>query len=182
MTRFHLTKEQERLLRAQLCSTDDVDLYRRTVALLEIGQGRCATEIANALGVSCSSVYNWLNAFEANPKPAALVDQRGQGRPSLWSDSLQNLLRSALAQAPDALGYQVTDWTVPLLQEHLCRQSGKRLSTLTIRRKLHQWGYVWKEFGYVLTGKSVFNGKISDSLAGQVTALPLNGDTVAQYQ
>jgi len=179
MTRFHLTVEQQRLLRAQLCSTDDVDLYRRTFALLEVGQGRSPAKTAGALGVSCSSIYNWMDAFARNPQPNAVMDHRGQGRPSLWTDSLKKLLREALEQAPGVWGYQSTGWTVPLLQTHLERHGGKCLSALTIRRKLHEWDYTWKQFGYVLLAKeSVLNGKPSDLLARQAVALSSNGHAV----
>ena len=40
--------------------------------------------------------------------------------------------------------------TVPLLQAHLQRCGGRRLSEDTIRRQLDRLGYVWKRFRYVL--------------------------------
>jgi transposase len=182
MAKFRLTDEQQRLLRAQLCSTDDVDFYRRTQALLEVGRGRSPAEVSRSLGVSCSSIYNWLGAFARNPQPGAVMDHRGQGRPSLWTEPLKKLLQEALEQEPGAWGYQSKGWTVPLLQTHLERHGGQWLSTLTIRRKLHECGYVWKQFGYVLTGESLPNEKKPDSLTGQVVALPSNGHAVRSYR
>jgi transposase len=182
MAKFCLTDGQQRLLRAQLCSTDDVDFYRRTQALLEVGRGRSPAEVSRSLGVSCSSVYNWLDAFARNPQPSAVMDHRGQGRPSLWTEPLKRLLREALEQAPGAWGYQSTGWTVPLLQTHLEHHGGKWLSALTVRRKLHEWGYVWRQLGYVSTEKSVLNEKKTDSLNGQVVALPSNGRAVTPYR
>lgn len=148
--KFHLTEDQRRQLRAQLCSADDVDVYRRTLALLEVAEGRSPAKVSRSLGVSCSSVYNWLNAFESVPHPDALADHRGHGRSSLWTESLEKTLHEALQKTPDVLGYQAKHWTVPLLQAHLECHGGTSLSDPTIRRKLRRCGYVWGSLGYVL--------------------------------
>lgn len=182
MQKFRLTEGQRRLLRGQLYSTDDVDLYRRTLALLEVDQGRSPTDVARSLGVSSSSVYNWMGAFGSNPQMGAIMDHRGQGRHSLWTDPLNILLSEVLEQAPNALGYQSTGWTVPLLQAHLERHGGKLLSTSTIRRKLHELGYIWSQFSYVLAREPGLNGKPSNILKGQVVAVSPNGHTVSQCQ
>lgn len=163
-TRFHLTDEQRRQLRAQLCSTSDIDVYRRTLALLEIDEGRSPARVSRSLGVSCSSVYNWVKAFERVPHPDALADHRGHGRSTLWTDSLENLLCEALRQTPGNFGFQASHWTVSLLQAHLCQHGGKLLSDPTIRRKLRARGYVWSGFGYVLNGASETERKTEDSI------------------
>jgi len=120
------------------------------LALLEVHEGQSPEKVSRTLGVSRSSVYNWLNAFERLPHPHAVTDHRGRGRSSLWSSALETLLREALRQPPHACGHQAAHWTVPMLQAHLHHQGGQRLSEPTIRRKLHRSGYVWGRFGYVL--------------------------------
>ena len=179
MAKFCLTEEQRRLLRRQLYSTDDLDFYRRTQALLEVDKGRSPAEVARSLGVCCSSVYNWISAFAQNPQPDAVMDHRGQGRRSLWTDPLNALLGEALKQTPNALGYQSRGWTVPLLQAHLERNGGKVFSTSTIRRKLRECGYTWREFGFVLTEDGL-NAKAVDTSAGH--AIVPNGHAVALCQ
>ena len=154
MSRFHLSPEQRRMLRAQLCSTDDVDVYRRTLALLEVDGGRSPATVSQSMGVSCSSVYNWVNAFVNAQSLDALADHRGQGRSSVWTESLEGILSGALLSAPNVFGYQEFQWTVPLLQEYLHRQGGRWLSEPTIRRKLHEKGYVWGTSGYVLNERA----------------------------
>lgn len=168
MTRmFHLSDEQRRQLRAQLFSTKDIDVYRRTLALLEVDEGRSPAKVSRSLGVSCSSIYNWLNSFECVPHVDALADHRGHGRLSLWTDLLVNLLHEALRQRPDAFGYQEVQWTVPLLQAHLHRHGGSSLSEPTIRRGLRQRGYIWGRFGYVLKEGFGPNKKTVESAALQ---------------
>ena len=167
MIKFCLTDEQRRLLRGQLNSTQDINLYRRILALLEVDRGRSPADISRSLGVSCSSVYNWLDAFETTPQPSALTDHRGQGRPSLWTDPLEKLLREILRQSPAAMGYQALGWTVPLLQMHLTQHGGKRLSDPTIRRKLHKMGYIWEHSRYVAAPAPEFGNKMPEAASAR---------------
>ena len=150
MSIVQLTVSQRRRLRDQLHRAQDASYYRRLLALLELDRGKAASEVAQMLGVTRQSVYNWACAFVACPEPAALGDRYGIGRPSLWTEELEALLLSSLEQRPDEVGLLGVNWTVALLQEHLYHRSGQRLSDDTIRRALDRLGYVWKRFRYVL--------------------------------
>jgi transposase len=150
MSIVHLNSSQRRKLRAQLHHAADASYYRRLLAILELGRGKTVAEVAASLQVTRQSVYNWAHSFEARPDPAALHDRYGVGRPSAWTEDLQALLLGALRQCPDELGYTGVNWTVALLQEHLYRRGGCRLSDDTIRRELDRLGYVWKRCRYVL--------------------------------
>src|SRR5262249_49583578 len=87
---------------------------------------------------------------EAAHRPGALLDQPGRGRPRIGADDVPGLLRRALEQPPDAWGYQAVDWTVPLLCAFVAERGGATLSEDTVRRRLHELGYVWKRSRYVL--------------------------------
>lgn len=139
-----------RHLRSQLRSAHNARYYRRVLALLELDRGKAVAEVADTLGVTRQSVYNWANSFAAYPAPDALQDRHGTGRPSAWTDDLRAFLLASLEQRPDDLGYAAVNWTVSLLQEHLECYGGRRLSDDTIRRELDRLGYVWKRFRYVL--------------------------------
>jgi hypothetical protein len=52
----------------------------RFLALHEIVQGYCATEVAERTGRRAQTVMNWLHRYN-NHGPAALVYQRSGGRP-----------------------------------------------------------------------------------------------------
>jgi transposase len=150
MNRWSLTQAQRRRLRRQLQQTSDARVYRRTLALLEYDRGRCVTEIAVSLGVTCRSIYSWMAAYKRGHDPNALQDARRSGRPCLWTPRRQALLHALLETSPDQLGYWALNWTVPLLSEQIQRQTGKRFSEDTIRRELQRQRYVWKRFRYVL--------------------------------
>jgi transposase len=145
-----LTAFQRRRLCDQLDRAREASYYRRLLALLELDRGRSVAEVAQTLGVTRQSVYDWADAFAACPDPGALRDQYGLGRPSLWTGELEALLLSGLERRPEEVGLLGVNWTVALLQEYLYRCSGQWLSDDTIRRALDRLGYVWKRFRYVL--------------------------------
>jgi transposase len=150
MSRLHLNARQRRLLQHQLRTARTARLYRRTLAMVEAAQGKPIAHIARTLGVSRRSFYHWRRRYTAQHDPAALGDRKGSGHPSVWTGLLGRVLEQGLAHKPDSYGYQASEWTVPLLIEHLASQSGQRVSDSTVRRQLRRMGYVWKRPRYVL--------------------------------
>jgi transposase len=150
MNPVQLTPQQRFRLRRQLRTTDDLDTYRRTLALLELDRGTTVTAAAQRLGVSRRAVHGWIDTYRHHPVPRSLVTHYGTGRPSEWTEDAQAILRASMDQAPEHFGYQATGWTVPLLQAHLSHWGLTGLADATIRRQLHALGYVWKRPRYVL--------------------------------
>ncbi|SRR5581483_256280 len=146
------TVAQRRSLEEALTQTRDVALFRRVLALWLLDQGQSVTQVARWLRVGRSSIHRWAQQFAARQKPlVALADHRGQGRPPNWSEDLESLVESALAQRPVELGYPANTWNVPLLQAFLSvYHPEQEVSTATLRRRLKAAGYVWKRFRYVL--------------------------------
>jgi transposase len=150
MTSIQLTASQRRQLRSRLRETETASSYRRLLAILALDEGDSVVEVAERLGVTRQSVYNWAHSYDTQGSAAALQDRYGGGRPSVWTEERQALLVAALRQRPDHVGYPGPSWTVPLLQDYLERLGGQRLSQDTIRRQLRRLDYVWKRFRYVL--------------------------------
>lgn len=147
---FHLTPKQRFRLRGIRDATDDADILRRTLALLQLDQGLSVAAVAAQLGVTRQSIYNWLDRYLIAPTPRALRDHRGHAHVTAWDDDLLAVLLSALERPPGQWGYRDLEWTVPLLRQHLTRWDGRRWSETTLRRQLHRSGYVWKRPRYVL--------------------------------
>ena len=150
MRELSLTVVQRELLQACLEAPPGAGFSRRALALLALDEGQSVAEVAEWLGVSRQSIYNWWQAFAESSRPETLVDHYGVGRPSLWTRRLERLLLRGLGRRPDDLGYPGMNWTVPLLREDLYDQAGAWLSEDTIRRQLQRLGYVWKRYRYVL--------------------------------
>jgi transposase len=147
---IRLTARKRRQIRDRLRAARDASYSKRLVALLELDRGTPVADVADLLGVSRQSVYNWADGYRASADPDTLRDRYGVGRPSSWTAELRGLLRAALPHRPERLGYAGVNWTVPLLREYLGDSGGLRLSDDTIRRHLDRLGYVWKRSRYVL--------------------------------
>jgi transposase len=150
MRKLKLTASQRRKIRTRLRQTHDVRLYRRLLAVLEFDRGTSVSAIAELLGVSCQSVYNWLTRFQQTGDACELSDAPRPGRPSRTGEVMEALLRTLMLLPPEWFGYYATHWTVPLLMNQLLRSTGKQYSSDAIRRRLHELGYVWKRPRYVL--------------------------------
>ncbi len=170
MEGLKLTWRERHCLREQLQKTQNAPLYRRTLAVLEVGQGRSIAQVAQTLGVTRQSVYNWLASYVPAHDPRALQDEPHPGRPSFWTEDHQALLQWLLGHAPDEFGYFAVDWTVPLLREEWEHGTGLRLSDETIRRGLQGLGYVWKRGRYELAPDPELEKKTPHSLSNRAFA------------
>ena len=165
MREIRLTVAQQEALRACLGAPPSTGFYRRALALLALDEGQPVAAVAELLGVTRQSIYNWMQAYQHSPKPETLEDHYGGGRPTLWTEQLQALLEEGLRHWPDELGYTGVNWTVPLLRAYLHDQTGSWLCDDTIRRQLDRLGYVWKRFRYVLPPDPEREKKTRDSPA-----------------
>lgn len=152
MKGLYWTAAQRLALETQLELTQDASIFGRTLALLEVDEGRAVQEVARELQVHRSNVYRWIERFAAEKRPEALERKPGQGRPRQWTQEAEEWLAWALEKPPIAVGYAANGWTLPLLQGFLagCLPQMDDLSLTTLRRRLHEMGYVWKRFRYVL--------------------------------
>src|SRR5262245_63281383 len=85
---LHLTPQQRYRLRRGRDGTHHADLFRRTLALLQLDQGHSVATVAAELGVTRHSVYNWLDRYLLTPTPRALRDARVYGHRTAWDDDL----------------------------------------------------------------------------------------------
>jgi transposase len=163
MSHQRLTRAQMQQLGRQLAQTNDVRLYRRTLALLMWGRGSAVAEIASLVSVRRQSVYNWIATYTQSHDPQLLRDGQRPGRPPRWTAQFEAGLADLIVVPPDQLGYLAVNWTVPLLQEHFKRENAASFSDDTIRRALHRLGYVWKRYRYVLDPDPQLEKKTPDS-------------------
>lgn len=163
MEGLKLTSRQRQRLRKQLKEAQDARLYRRTLAVLEVDRGRSIAQVAQTLGVTRQSVYNWVASYAQSRDPCALQDEPHPGRPSFWNEDHQALLRWLMERTPEEFGYFAGSWTVPLLQEQWEHGTGVALSEDTVRRGLLGLGYVWKRGRYELAPDPELEKKTPDS-------------------
>ena len=115
--------------------------------LLLCAQGRTPSEIASCLFCSRSSVYRIVDAYQRGERWLADAPTAGATR-SHWP-SLKRSLRSIVRRAPAAFGWCRTRWSCAALALELKARRGASVSGETIRRWLHELGYVWKRARHV---------------------------------
>jgi len=150
MRTLHLSKRERRQLERQLRKSQDVRLYRRTLAILQVDRGATVTEVALALRVSRPSIYRWMERYQESLAMESLRDRSRSGRPAVWTEECSEWLQSLLSRSPAELGYFAVNWTVPLLRDSLKMCSTQKFSDITMRRALRCLDYVWKRPRYVL--------------------------------
>lgn len=163
---------QRQRLQKQLHQTDDVRVYRRTLALLEYDRGEKVSAIAQRLEVDRRSIQRWIAIFAQASDAKALCDASRPGRPARWSEQTTRWLEQLLASSPDQWGYLAVDWTMPLLATALARCTGQHFSRMTIWRELKRLDYVWKRPRYVLRPDPQREKKTPDSVAIAPSSTP----------
>jgi transposase len=125
-----------------------VRVWRRYRAVLLLDEGRSATEVAQTLGCSPSSVYGWAATWRDRGVAGLRGRPHGGGLARL-EERAGPLLETLLGQDPQARGHAATGWTVALLRHELAA-AGIAAGERTIRRALHRLGWRWKRPKFVL--------------------------------
>lgn len=145
-----LNARERHRLQVELSHADEAAICRRILAILEVDAGQPISAVAELLGVSRQSIYNWMESYASRHHPEDLADRERSGRPPRWTAEVQTVLQECLKWPPDSWRYQAVSWTVPLLQTWLIEQTGLAFSESAIRQHLHRLGYTWKRSRYML--------------------------------
>ena len=111
--------------------------------ILLCGAGYTPTQIAAVLFCSRSSVYRAAKAYRAGLLDA-LTDTESSRRAGSLTPSLCRSLLALLNRMPSAYGWCRTRWSCATLAAQMRVQRGVVVSAATLRRWLHQLGWVCK--------------------------------------
>jgi len=114
--------------------------------LLLCAAGRTPSEIAAVLFCSRSSVYRVVKAYRAGTLTFddAIEGEVSRARLRLMTPSLKRSLGALLKTVPRTWGWCRTRWSCATLALELQARRGVQVSTETMRRWLHDLGWVWK--------------------------------------
>jgi transposase len=104
-------------------------------------------EIAERLGVSRQTVYNWADRFQQRDgldMRARLADADRSGRPCTAKGIIDPLIDQAIDSDPRNFGYRSTVWTARLLVRFLWDWYGISVSSQSVRLALWRLGIRWK--------------------------------------
>jgi transposase len=115
--------------------------------LLLCAAGRSPTEIAAVLFCSRSSVYRVAKAYREGRLEVPFEDEgpgAAGGRMSVLSPALKRSVLAILQAVPHACGWCRTRWSCATVALELQARRGLVVSAETVRRWLHEMGWVWK--------------------------------------
>jgi transposase len=112
--------------------------------LLLSASGYTPTQIAAVLFCSRSSVYRVVKAYRAGSLDELTEFGQTGLRTSSLTPSLRRSLLALLNKAPSVFGWCRVRWSCATLAIEMRAQRGVQVSAATIRRWLHQLGWVWK--------------------------------------
>ena len=114
--------------------------------LLLCAAGRTPSEIAAVLFCSRSSVYRVVNAYRAGTLTfdCPTAEDARRARVRVLTPPLQQSLLALLGTVPWACGWCRTRWSCATLALEVQARRGVQVSAETVRRWLHELGWVWK--------------------------------------
>jgi transposase len=129
----------------------------RAQALLWLADGEPAAEVAERLGVSRQTVYNWADRFHRRhglDLRARLLDAPRSGRPPTATGVIDPLIATVIGRDPRDLGYRSTGWTAPLLARYLEDAHGIAVSRKSVSLAIDRLGIRWKRPRHQLSRRS----------------------------
>ena len=147
MTFFALSYRERVALEGLAAHTGDANEFCRANALLWLDNGESAEEVAERLGVSRQTVYNWAIRFQRRSEldiSARVVDGPRNGRPRTAHGIIDPSIEEALDQNPEDLGYNSTIWTASLLAQYLRDEYEIEVSCDSVSLAIRRLGIRWK--------------------------------------
>jgi putative transposase len=117
--------------------------WRALHIILLCAAGYTPTQIAAVLFCSRASVYRTVKAYRAGAL-VGLVDADQPHRAGSLTPSVRRSLLALLKRVPSAYGWCRTRWSCATLAAQMQVQRRVQVSAATLRRWLHQLGWVWK--------------------------------------
>ncbi|WP_169807614.1 transposase [Herbidospora mongoliensis] len=118
----------------------------RTTAVTRVEAGERVAQVSRNMGVSRSSVYEWLR--QSRSEPEKLQASPLQGRPSALSPDGLHDLATALLADPESSGLTGRLWTRELVNDLVARDHGVSLTLTSIGRLLRSLG-LWPRHSLV---------------------------------
>jgi transposase len=114
--------------------------YRRRLAVERVSEGYSTQEVADFLGVDCSSVRRWLAAFR-DRGDAGLVVRPVSGRPCKLATTQEKIALRWLTQSPTHHGFDTELWTAARLGQLIREEFGVGLNPRSLSSWLRDRGF-----------------------------------------
>jgi putative transposase len=147
-TILEITRAEQESMLAQLRRARYGHLLALHVLLLSAA-GWTPTAIATALFCSRTSVYRVVAAYRRGQLDLGLAADAPADSPRVPRAGLKRSLLALLKRAPRAFGWCRVRWSCACLAAELKARRSVTVSQETVRRWLHEAGYVWKRARHI---------------------------------
>ena len=118
----------------------DARLTRRIAGLLFVADGFTPAHAAHRVGVSESTIYQWVHAFVLD-RFASLAYRRPPGRPAKLTPAQKRRLAALIEAGPEAAGYRTGCWHSALIQALILREFGVLYNVHYVAELLRNLGF-----------------------------------------
>lgn len=133
-------RKKLRRLYGRAKSKGDLGEWRRCKAVLDFLGGKTVAVIADELDTGRSSVYGWLDRYEAEGADGLKTIKPPGAAPRL--DAAQEAeLTAVIEDGPVAAGYSTGVWTGPMIGDLIRNRFGVKYHNHHIPRLLHRLGF-----------------------------------------
>jgi transposase len=157
MAILSLSDTEREALQNALKRERDALVVKRAQALLWLSQGEAAIAVAQRVGVTRQTIYNWVRTFQARAAAALgdrLRDSARSGRPPTKREAVKALIARLWEQPSDTTSAPSdVPRTAGAIQRYLAKQQ-VQVHERTIRRTLRALNYRYKRPRYVLARRS----------------------------
>jgi transposase len=151
--RLSVSQEEQTRLARYYDETDQAETRTRAQMVLLAAAGQTAPQIAPLVRRSVDTVQRVLRRYQREGL-VGLPHRLRPGRPVAVSATWQAELLRVIELDPHSVGVPSATWTTQLLADYLARTTGHRTGIETVRRQLHQAGYVCKRPTWTLRRKA----------------------------
>lgn len=147
MTNSILSRRERAKMQDLIAHSHDARQTLRAYALLWLDDGESVPEIAQHLGVTRQTVYNWVSRFQARTDleiSLRLLDAPRCGRPCTATGIIDPLIDAVIERDPREFDYRSTVWTAPLLVEYLRDEHQLVVSDDSVRLAIARLRVRWK--------------------------------------
>jgi transposase len=121
---------------------------KRISALLWLGDGQAVAQVAQRLGLSKQTIYNWLHAFVLK-RWASLRRGSSPGRPPKLSAAQRQRLSALVQAGPEAAGYPTGCWNTALIQDLIEREFQRCYNVHYLAELLRSLGFSYQKARFV---------------------------------
>jgi transposase len=125
-------------LRDQLEAAESPKATKRLMIGIAYKDGVTVSTLSDRYSVPESTLYYWLDRLDEKPLSQAVEDDDRPGRPSELDERERGAVFDALADSPEAYGFEASSWTPELVRQLIEREYDVNYSLGHVRRLIRE--------------------------------------------